>query len=138
MKLFALILGSTLAAFSQNPIDQYNVKWTTPSNDSSGSMPIGNGDIGVNAWVEPSGDLVFYLSKTDAWSESARLLKLGRVRVKLLPNPFVPGQPFSQTLKLSTGEIEIVAGKSDSGMKISLWVDANSPVVRIQAKTIRP
>ena len=33
-------------------------------------MPLGNGDIGVNAWVEPSGDLLFYVGKTDAWSEN--------------------------------------------------------------------
>ena len=65
-----------------------DVVWTTPSNDSTGSMPIGNGDIGANVWVAQNGDLVFYLSKTDAWSENARLLKLGKVRVALTPNPF--------------------------------------------------
>ncbi len=53
-----------------------NVVWESPSHDARGSMPIGNGDIGANVWVEPSGDVVFYISKTDAWSENARLLKL--------------------------------------------------------------
>jgi len=35
------------------PLDAYNVVWTTPSEDHNGSMPIGNGDLGMNAWVEP-------------------------------------------------------------------------------------
>ena len=51
-------------------LEDYDVIWDSPSNDSSGSMPLGNGDLGVNAWVEPSGDLVLLLSKTDAWSEN--------------------------------------------------------------------
>ena len=52
-------------------------------------MPLGNGDVGLNVWVEKSGDLVFYISKTDAWSDnvgaSKGLPKVGRVRVKLSP-----------------------------------------------------
>ena len=68
--------------------------WESPSRDSSGSMPLGNGEIGLNVWVEEDGDLLFYISKTDAWDESARLSKLGRIRVSLSPNPFVAGAPF--------------------------------------------
>src|SRR5438132_10337874 len=105
------LLALVLPAAVQNPVDQDSVVWTSPSKDSSGSMPLGNGDIGLNVWVEESGDLVFYIGKTDAWSEAARLLKLGRVRVRLSPNPFSAGQPFRQTLKLSTGEILIDGGK---------------------------
>jgi hypothetical protein len=30
----------------------YNFVWDSPSKDCAGSMPLGNGDIGVNAWVE--------------------------------------------------------------------------------------
>jgi hypothetical protein len=74
-------------------------------------MPIGNGDIGLNVWVEEGGDLLFYLAKTDAWSETARLLKLGRVRVKSSPNPLVKGQPFRQRLRLGSGEILVEAGQ---------------------------
>ena len=42
-------------------VDQYNVVWDSPSEDSTGSMPLGNGEIALNAWVEPNGDLVFYI-----------------------------------------------------------------------------
>ena len=40
------------------PPDSAQVVWDTPSGDSRGSMPLGNGDLGANVWVEPSGDLV--------------------------------------------------------------------------------
>ena len=32
--------------------DSYNVVWTTQSRNSSESMPLGGGDLGLNVWVE--------------------------------------------------------------------------------------
>jgi len=110
------------------------VTWDSPSRDSSGSMPLGNGDIGINLWVEENGDLLFYVSKTDAWSENMRLLKLGRVRVKFEPNPFAAGARFRQSLKTETGTIEIEAGDA----KIAVWVDAWMPVIRVEIKGQTP
>ena len=114
-------------------LDRCNVRWTSPSRDSSGSMPLGNGDIGLNLWVEPEGDLLCYLSKTDAWSGNGRLLKLGRVRVSLNPSPFRAGLPFRQTLRLRQGEIEIVAGAEGGAVTLRIWVDALRPVVHVEA-----
>ena len=141
----AVVLLAAVSGFVMNPLpagakaeeypmDQYNVVWDTPSRDSSGSMPLGNGDVGVNAWVEENGDLLFYVSKTDAWSENARLLKLGRVRLALSPSLFVEGARFKQTLDLRHGCIDI----EGSGATLKLWVDANAPVVRIEVETPRP
>ena len=89
-----------------DPLDACNVVWDSPSRDSHGSMPLGNGDIGINAWVEDNGDLMFYVSKTDAWDENARLCKIGRVRVKFDP-PLAVKDRFRQELKLRDGVIEI-------------------------------
>ena len=50
-----------VAEGARDPLEQYNVVWETASKDSSGSMPIGNGDIGLNVWVEEDGDLLFYI-----------------------------------------------------------------------------
>ena len=125
-------LGSLQGA---DPMDHYNVVWQTPSESDRDSMPIGNGDIGINLWVEPSGDLLFYMSKTDSWGDNGRLLKLGRVRVKLSPNPFAGGQPFEQTLRLRQGEIRIVGGQGDAAVSVTVWVDAHHPVIYIDAES---
>lgn len=97
-------------------------------------MPLGNGEVGVNFWVEEDGDLLFYVSRTDAWSESATLLKLGRVRVSFDPNPFVRGLPFEQALKLGDGEIVVQAGVPGSEVFVRAWVDAHHPVVRVEVE----
>jgi alpha-L-fucosidase 2 len=116
----------------------YHVVWDSPSNDSTGSMPLGNGDLGVNAWVEPSGDLVLLLSKTDAWSGNCRLLKLGRIRIRVTPSPFVVDAPFRQELHLSHGEMTIRFGEGSAATRLRVWVDAHQPVVRIEADGGRP
>lgn len=119
-------------------ISAHNVVWDSPSKRPLDSMPVGNGDIGLNVWVEPRGDLLFYIGKTDAWSENGRLLKLGRVRVALSPNPFAEGSPFRQTLHLESGEIRIVAGKGQGRSELRIWVDAHRPVVRVETTSESP
>ncbi|MDA8746523.1 DUF5703 domain-containing protein, partial [Rubripirellula amarantea] len=112
--------------------DVADVVWTSPSTNSAGSMPLGNGDIGVNAWVEPSGDLLLYVGKTDAWSENGRLLKLGLVRVSGLLNP---QQDFQQKLNLKKGTIEITSGQGVNATSLNLWVDANNPAIQVDAES---
>jgi hypothetical protein len=101
-------------------------------------MPIGNGDIGMNVWVEQNGDLLLLISKTDAWCENSRLLKLGRVRVSLSPNPFPPGKPFRQELKLREGAIEITGGDGKAATVLRVWVDANRPVIHVESTGPEP
>ena len=138
-----IVIGATLitclagvlsasAAPERAPTD-YNVVWDSPSANALGSMPIGNGDVGINAWVEPSGDLIFYVSKTDAWDENGRLCKIGRVRVTFDP-PLPVTNGFRQELKLRDGVIDIAAG----GVRLALWVDANAPAVRLEAEAATP
>ena len=129
------------ALFAQDTsarLDRCNVEWDTPAASSADSMPLGNGDIGLNVWVEKSGDLLFYISKSDAWSDNPAgnygLIKLGRVRLKLTPAPF-EAQAFRQTLRLRQGEILVSA---DDGSSMRIWVDANHPVIHVEAKTRRP
>ena len=92
-------------------------------------MPTGNGQIGLNIWVEQSGDIVFYISKPDAYEDNGRLVKLGRVRVKLEPNPFVNRETFEQTLELRRSEVVV---KGDSHVTLKVWVDANEHVIHIE------
>ncbi|MGB2820303.1 MAG: DUF5703 domain-containing protein [Phycisphaerae bacterium] len=139
--MMPLVTVAVIASLGQVPadgLDRCNVVWTAPSKDSWGSMPLGNGDVGVNLWVEAGGDLLMLISKTDAWDAHCRLLKLGRVRVKLSPNPFAEGLPFRQELKLRQGCVEIVAGKPGETVTVRVWVDAHVHVVRVEARADRP
>ena len=134
---------SPAAPETADPLALYNVVWDTPGGSSADSMPLGNGDIGLNAWIESNGDLLFYISRGNAWSEDLKspkhgaygLIKVGRVRVSLSPSPFTPGASFHQKLNLRRGCIEI-AGMG--GAEIELWVDANRPVIHLQARTAGP
>jgi hypothetical protein len=118
-------------AKTTDPLDQYNVIWRSPSKDHNGSMPIGNGETGLNLWVEENGDLVFLVSRTDSWDEHERLCKIGRVRIQFTPG--LTGGAFRQTLKLKQGEIEIIGGSGDSAIHLHVWVDAHHQVAHIEA-----
>ncbi|MCX6964519.1 MAG: DUF5703 domain-containing protein [Verrucomicrobia bacterium] len=114
--------------------EKYNVVWDSPSKDYNGSMPIGNGDIGANVWVEPTGDLIFYLSKTDAWSGGGpdpELLKLGRFRVRLDKPLFQEGASFRQ-------ELDLKASVGEMKRSIRFWIDANRPVVHLDIQSSPP
>ena len=118
---------------------KYDVQWTVPGPSSAESMPLGNGDIGLNVWTETNGDVLFYIGKSDSWGEVVQadeggLMKLGRVRVSLTPNPLASGAPFSQTLHLNQGDIVIQEGTA----QIRLWVDANHPVIRVETASAAP
>ncbi len=107
-------------------LDDCNVTWSSPSGNSFGSMPLGNGDVGLNVWVENSGNVAFYISKVDALDAQHRLPKLGRVRVEFYP-PLDTSQ-FRQTLILRDAAVEIHAADAE----VHVWVDANAPVVRVE------
>jgi hypothetical protein len=106
-------------------IDTYSVTWHEPGRNADDSMPLGNGDIGLNAWAESNGDLVFYIGKTDSWDDYGRLLKVGRIRVSLDPTP---SGPFLQTLTVKDATMEIRWGET----RLRLWVDANHPVIELE------
>ena len=119
--------------------DNCNVVWDTPSTNSLGSMPLGNGDIGLNVWTEPdSGALLFYISKVDAFDDRGITFKLGKVRLALTPNPFSAGRRFRQELVLRDGAIEIKTGSGAEEVSLRVWVDANQPVIRVQGESAAP
>jgi alpha-L-fucosidase 2 len=130
-------------------LNTYNVQWDAPGPGSAQSMPLGNGDIGLNVWVEKNGDLLFYIGKTDAWGEpngqkdnwmkqGGVLMKLGLIRVSVNPNPLANSAAFKQVLKLSTGEILIQEGEGSAAVNMRVWVDANYPVIRVETKSKLP
>lgn len=137
--LFAML--STLivnaAVFSQEDISKYNVRWEGQSENSWGSMPIGNGDIGSNAWVDKKGDLTLIISKTDSHSEIGRLLKIGKIKISFTPN-ILSESTFFQELDLKTGMIKITSKKNNQVLELNCWVDANNPAIHVEGKSNLP
>src|SRR5215469_3508044 len=82
-----------------------DITWNQPGTNENDSMPLGNGNLALNVWTETNGDIVLLTAKSDAWSENGQLLKLGRVRIRITPNPFIAPGSFEQTLELQSGEV---------------------------------
>ena len=127
--------SATASADVSTLLKPYDVIWDNPGTSSADSMPLGNGDIGLNVWTESNGDVVFYIGKSDAWSENpvktTGLAKVGKVRISTAPALFSGTNHFEQALHLYDGEMLI---KGDNG-EMHLWVDANAPVIHISARS---
>jgi alpha-L-fucosidase 2 len=141
MRLFLVLLliaASVLQTRAANNgfdfVSGYDMTWNTLGTNENDSMPIGNGDIAANVWTKQNGDVVILLAKADAWTELGKIVKLGRLRIHLDPNPFVGTKPFSQILKLENASIELKSG----GNTLQVWVDANHPVMHITAHLKQP
>ena len=133
-------VGNVPAKCQLTDFDDYNVTWNEQSKNSAGSMPVGGGDIGCNVWVE-NGELLLYVQRSGSLAETNEYLKLGRIRLKLSPNPFLPNgsnNKFAQQLKLHDGYIEIQGERRHHNeilkTKINVWVDVYKPVVHIEVE----
>ncbi|MFC3362362.1 DUF5703 domain-containing protein [Pedobacter fastidiosus] len=121
-------------AFSQEKeLLNNNVTWTTQSKNSSESMPVGGGDIGLNIWVE-KGEIYLYLSRSGTFDENNTLLKLGRVKLRLSPNPFA-GKTFKQELILKDGYVQITGTNGNLKAEVNVWVDVFKPIVNLEVKS---
>ena len=112
-------------------VSAYNVIWNTTTADERGSLPLGNGDIASNVWLEnKTGDVLFYLAKADAWDVNAQLLKVGRIRLHFDPPLYTSStSDFRQALDLLRASVNI----SSEGYEVLLFVDALLPAFRVQA-----
>ncbi|MGH2624227.1 MAG: DUF5703 domain-containing protein [Sphingobacterium sp.] len=110
--------------------------WNSQSKNSSESMPCGGGDIGLNVWVEGD-DILFYIARSGTFDENNTLLKQGRVRLQLSPNPFTDGT-FKQELKLKEGYVVIEGKNKETEAKIKIWVNVFRPVVNIEVVADKP
>lgn len=135
--LAAVACGFCRAEESASWPDAYDVQWSSPSENCRGSMPLGNGRVALNAWIEADGSLLFYIARSDAWDEYGRLLKLGKVRVKFDPVPDTKLN-FRQRLRLRDAVMVAGWGEGQESVAVSLWVDAAAPVIHVEAETGLP
>ncbi|HWB83954.1 MAG TPA: DUF5703 domain-containing protein [Bryobacteraceae bacterium] len=138
--IYPILLLLCMGAFAQGQgtgvqqVMSDDVTWHSLGVNENDSMPIGNGSLGANVWTEANGDLVLLVSSPDAWTEMGKLVKLGRVRIRLTPNPFVGKNDFTEVLRLEDGAIDIRSGSNT----VRVWVDANHPAIHTEAHTERP
>ncbi len=117
-------------------LDSCNIIWSSQSKNSSESMPCGGHNTGLNVWVE-NGQLLFYIAQSGTFDENNSLLKPGRVRIKLTPNPF-SGKNFKQELVLKDGSVRITGSGSGISADIKLWVDVYRPIIHVEISGSKP
>ena len=133
MKSFILLAFVSFAFIhlaAQQPPGSYNIVWTTQSKNASESMPCGGGDIGLNVWVE-NNELLIYATRSGSFNEDNALMKAGRIRIKLLPNPF-EGTIFKQELHLNNGYVTVDGNNNGVKASVRIWVDVFNPIAHIE------
>jgi hypothetical protein len=103
--------------------------WTTPSKGVTGSMPLGNGKLGLNVWADSGNVVWLLLSHVDALDENTNLDKLGRVKIEaVISQPLLVAQAFKQEMHLPNQTVSI---DLTSGVSLDVWVDATTDAVRV-------
>jgi sialidase-1 len=112
--------------------DGSNVVWDSPSENSLGSMPLGNGDIGANVWVEPSATSSCCCPRPMPLTTSRACSRSGGCASRPSPRWCSP-TALPTALNLRDGCIDIESGETT----VRVWIDANHPVVQVdfQSKT---
>ena len=113
-----------------------DLTWNSQSKNSSESMPCGGGDIGLNVWCE-NNEIYFYISKSGTFDENNTFLKLGRVRIKLSPNPFTDTN-FKQQLSLQDGSVIINGKNGNLSTQVKLWVDVYRSIIHVEINSNHP
>ena len=134
--LLALRIGATMTS-AENLLDQYNVVWTTQSKNAGESMPVSGGDIGLNVWVEAD-ELLIYMGLAGCRDENGAILKPGRIRIRLTPNPFTNAK-FKHELKLREGYVLVTAKQPDGKTcAIRVWIEVARPIVHLDISSDIP
>ena len=93
------------------------------------SLPLGNGDIGINVWAEKKNKISMYISKTDSFSSALELLKIGKVNIQLNSKKQLILKKYS--LNINKGICEINYNHTN----VIIFVDYNNPCIRINIES---
>lgn len=127
--LVIILILSNTGLLAQTNSSNYNIVWNTQSKNSSESMPCGGGDIGMNVWME-NGELLIYVARSGSFNEDNALMKAGRLRIKLFPNPF-NGKIFRQELHLKEGYVSVEGESNGIKATIKVWADVFKPIAHV-------
>jgi Domain of unknown function (DUF5703) len=84
----------------------------------------------MNVWVE-NGELLIYVARSGSFNEDNAMMKAGRIRVKLFPNPLI-GKMFKQELHVHEGYVTVEGGGNGVNATIKIWTDVFKPVAHIE------
>ncbi|MDO4551501.1 MAG: DUF5703 domain-containing protein [Planctomycetia bacterium] len=115
----------------------YEEVWLTPGETHQGTVPLGNGEVGVNAWIDLAGDLNFFISRTDSYDEYGRLVKVGggKIKISAAGNTKEVEECFRQVLNIREGTLYAKYGSEGKQVKIRMWVSAYHPVIFVEMET---
>jgi hypothetical protein len=130
--LFYFLFFLSVGLKAQQKESNYNIVWTSQSKNASESMPCGGGDIGMNVWVE-NGDLLIYVARSGSFNEDNALMKAGRIRIRLSPNPF-DGKIFRQELHLQQGYVTVDGENNGVKATVKIWADVFKPVAHVDVR----
>jgi len=115
-----------------NQLKAFDFEYSGFMKDGLQSIPLGNGEIGANVWMEADGAVRLLFSRSDAWSEACRLIKTGLYTLSLSPNPFSSGAQFHFSLADATLLIRA------DGVQVRLYMDRNAPGLRLHVSSDTP
>ena len=92
------------------------------------SLPIGNGYIGANIWLDDAGTIHALISHNEALSEMGRLVKVGHLEIRLEAYGLDPSR-LHLDLDADEGMVFLCTGDDPSFLG-RLWVDAHRPCIR--------
>jgi hypothetical protein len=105
-----------------------DVIWSTPSPNVSGSMPLGNGKLGMSVYSTRADEVQLLISHTDSVDETGALVKIGRLVVRLVGAGSVDRSgSYRAAYYISNMTICLQLGR----IHAQVWVDANFPVIRV-------
>ena len=122
-------------------VSVYDLDWIVPSAMETQSMPLGNGDVTLNLWVEASsGDLLYYAQTSAAFDENGQALKLARGRFHIALADHVTGaapilSDFHHRLHLHNISQSVSYNSGGVAVEIVIWVDRHAPVVHFSVST---
>ncbi|RCX21553.1 hypothetical protein DFP94_102306 [Fontibacillus phaseoli] len=118
-------------------MEKYNVVWTSQSNGSADSMPLGGYDTGCNIWVE-NNYLYLYVSESGTFDENCTMLKLARLRIWIEDRREIFEKNFIQELHLEEGYINIQAGDEGDKIRFRIWAAVTKPEIHIEYQSDQP
>lgn len=107
-----------------------------PINTEEQSLPIGNGRIGANVWLDDAGTIHALISHNEALSEMGRLVKVGHLEIRAKADA-LDLSLLQAELDADEGMVFLRTGE-DPSFCGRLWVDAHHPCIRFEVDAGAP